>query len=123
PSPAAKAVAAATGAQVGGRSAPTDGRQDTEFAPTRLLEDGEKVSVEGVTLRAVHTPGHASNHLCYLFEEKKLIFTGDHIMQGSTVVISPPNGDMQAYLAALERLLSIDLARVVPGHGHPIETP
>ena len=50
-------------------------------------------------LRALHTPGHASNHLCYLLEEQKLLFTGDHVMQGSTVVISPPDGDMIVYLA------------------------
>ena len=122
-SPAAQALARATGATVCGRTAAQDGRQDPDFAPARVLEDGERVTIEGATLRAVHTPGHASNHLCYLLEEQKLLFTGDHIMQGSTVVISPPGGDMLDYLRSLEKLFSIDLARIAPGHGHPIETP
>ena len=55
-------------------------------------------------LEAVHTPGHASNHLCFLLEQERVLFSGDHVMQGSTVVISPPDGDMAAYLASLERL-------------------
>jgi glyoxylase-like metal-dependent hydrolase (beta-lactamase superfamily II) len=67
--------------------------------------------------RAFHTPGHASNHLCYLLEEEKLLLTGDHVMQGSTVVINPPDGDMAAYLAQPERLLALDLDWLAPGHG------
>ena len=122
-SPAAQALREATGARIAGRLAPQDGRQDAGFAPDRVLEDGESVSVDGVTFRAVHTPGHASNHLCYLFEQQKILFTGDHVMQGSTVVISPPDGDMQAYLASLEKLFAIDLAALAPGHGRLIETP
>ena len=65
----------------------------------------------------LHTPGHASNQLCYLLEEEKLLFTGDHIMQGSTVVINPPDGDMSQYLASLNALLSQDVTYVAPGHG------
>jgi glyoxylase-like metal-dependent hydrolase (beta-lactamase superfamily II) len=122
-SPAAPALRVATGARIAGRLAPQDGRQDAGFAPDRVLEDGESVAVEGVTFRAVHTPGHASNHLCYLLEQQKILFTGDHVMQGSTVVISPPDGDMQAYLASLEKLFAIDLAALAPGHGRLIETP
>ena len=122
-SPAAQALREATGARIAGRLAPQDGRQDAGFAPDRVLEDGESVSVDGVTFRAVHTPGHASNHLCYLLEQQKILFTGDHVMQGSTVVISPPDGDMQAYLASLEKLFAIDLAALAPGHGRLIETP
>jgi glyoxylase-like metal-dependent hydrolase (beta-lactamase superfamily II) len=122
-SPAAHALRVATGARIAGRLAPQDGRQDAGFAPDRVLEDGESVAVEGVTFRAVHTPGHASNHLCYLLEQQKILFTGDHVMQGSTVVISPPDGDMQAYLASLEKLFAIDLAALAPGHGRLIETP
>jgi len=72
---------------------------------------------------AVHTPGHASNHLCYLLEDYGMLFTGDHVMQGSTVVISPPDGDMQAYLDALERLLTLPISRFAPGHGFVIEAP
>jgi glyoxylase-like metal-dependent hydrolase (beta-lactamase superfamily II) len=122
-SPAAHALKKATGARIAGRIATQDGRQDADFAPDRVFNDGETVTADGVTLRAVHTPGHASNHLCYLLEERRMLFTGDHIMQGSTVVISPPDGDMQAYLASLDKLLALDLDRLAPGHGHMIETP
>lgn len=122
-SPAARAVKAATGAKVAGRECEQDGRQDEGFCPDVVLGDGESVAVGGMTLRALHTPGHASNHLCYLLDGQRLLFTGDHIMQGSTVVISPPDGDMQAYLTSLEKLLEIDLAAIAPGHGHLIEAP
>jgi glyoxylase-like metal-dependent hydrolase (beta-lactamase superfamily II) len=89
----------------------------------RALRDGDTLDCGAFRLRAVHTPGHASNHLCYLLEQQKLLFTGDHIMQGSTVVISPPDGDMTAYLGSLERLLALDLTALAPGHGHVIERP
>ena len=75
------------------------------------------------TCNPPHTPGHTSNHLCYFLEEERLLFTGDHVMQGSTVVITPPDGSMVDYLAALEKLLSIDIACFAPGHGHVIEAP
>jgi glyoxylase-like metal-dependent hydrolase (beta-lactamase superfamily II) len=122
-SPAARALKEATGAQIAGRIASQDGRQDAAFAPDRILNDGDAVRADAVTLRAVHTPGHASNHLCYLFEERRLLFTGDHVMQGSTVVISPPDGDMQAYFASLDKLLALDVAALAPGHGHVIDRP
>jgi glyoxylase-like metal-dependent hydrolase (beta-lactamase superfamily II) len=120
-SPAAAALKAATGAQVFGRPAPAG--QDASFAPDVVVEDGERIALAGATLRAVHTPGHASNHLCYLLEETRMLFTGDHVMQGSTVVINPPDGDMRAYLASLERLLAEDLAVLAPGHGYLIGEP
>ncbi len=122
-SPGARALKAATAATVLGMAAPAQPNQDSAFAPDRVLRDGEKISASGYTLRAVHTPGHASNHLCYLLEEEQLLFTGDHVMQGSTVVITPPDGDMSAYLKSLTLLKDIDLARIAPGHGHVIETP
>ena len=122
-SPAAKAVREATGAQVIGMPPPNDGRQDLTFKPNWIMRDGERLQTPQFTLRAVHTPGHASNHLCYLLEEEQLLFTGDHVMQGSTVVIAPPDGSMIAYLTALERLLGLDVKRFGPGHGHVIETP
>lgn len=123
-SPLARALKAATGAQLFGHgTTPDDGRQDEAFAPDRALRDGDVVSCGAYRLRAVHTPGHASNHLCYLLEDHGLLFTGDHVMQGSTVVISPPDGDMQAYLDALEHLLTLPVSRFAPGHGFVIETP
>jgi len=121
-SPNARALKAATGAQIlGFANVPEDGRQDTAFKPDRALTDGDVLETPEFRLRALHTPGHASNHLCYFLEEQKLLFTGDHVMQGSTVVISPPDGDMVIYLASLERLLKFEQSAFVPGHGHVIE--
>jgi glyoxylase-like metal-dependent hydrolase (beta-lactamase superfamily II) len=122
-SPAAALLKAATGAQVMGRPRPQEGNQDHSYTPDRTLADGDRLSLDGVNLRAMHTPGHASNHLCYLLEETKMLFTGDHVMQGSTVVINPPDGDMRVYLASLERLLAEDIAIIAPGHGYLIGTP
>jgi glyoxylase-like metal-dependent hydrolase (beta-lactamase superfamily II) len=123
-SPAARAVAKATGAQVMGYArVPDDGRQDTDFAPDRALSDGDTVDCGEFKLRAVHTPGHASNHLCYLLEPGGMLFTGDHVMQGSTVVISPPDGDMLVYFKSLNKLSNFEINAFAPGHGHVIETP
>jgi glyoxylase-like metal-dependent hydrolase (beta-lactamase superfamily II)/8-oxo-dGTP pyrophosphatase MutT (NUDIX family) len=123
-SPAAAAIAAATGAPTFGQVAAHPEWQDTDFRPTHTLADGDVLALgEGVTLRAVHTPGHASNHLCFLLEEERLLFTGDHLMQGSTVVINPPDGDMAAYLASLRKLLDIPLDWLAPGHGFLIDEP
>ena len=123
-SPAAAAIAAATGAPTFGRVATYPEWQDTAFLPTHVLADGDRLVLgDGVTLRVIHTPGHASNHLCYLLEEEKLLFTGDHLMQGSTVVINPPDGDMAVYLASLRRLLDEDLDWLAPGHGFLIDAP
>jgi len=88
---------------------------------------GDKAVIEATEfhLTALHTPGHASNHLCYLLNEERTLFTGDHVMQGSTVVISPPDGDMAAYLASLERIKTLRprLKAIAPGHGHLITDP
>lgn len=122
--PAARAVAAATGAITHGYGkVPDDGRQDTLFKPARALVNDEMVDCGAFKLRAIHTPGHASNHLCYLLEGTGLLFTGDHVMQGSTVVISPPDGDMYEYFASLNKLSNYQIAAFAPGHGHVIEKP
>ena len=120
-SPAVAALAQSTGAEILGRGAPVHGRQDATFAPTRTLNDGDSVGVGDLALRAIHTPGHASNHLCYLLEGTGLMFSGDHIMQGSTVVIGPPDGNMQHYLQSLARLQREPVTRIAPGHGVVIE--
>jgi glyoxylase-like metal-dependent hydrolase (beta-lactamase superfamily II) len=120
-SPAVAALAQSTGAEVLGRAAPVHGRQDATFAPTRVLNDGDVVRVGDMTLRAIHTPGHASNHVCYLLEGSGMLFSGDHVMQGSTVVIGPPDGNMQLYLQSLARLQREPVTRIAPGHGTVIE--
>jgi glyoxylase-like metal-dependent hydrolase (beta-lactamase superfamily II)/8-oxo-dGTP pyrophosphatase MutT (NUDIX family) len=123
-SPGAVTLAAATGAPVFGRRPAHAPGQDSSFAPQRELAHGERLALgEAGTLRVIHTPGHASNHLCYLLEDEKLLFTGDHVMQGSTVVINPPDGDMAAYLRALHGLLDEDLEWLAPGHGFLVEAP
>jgi hydroxyacylglutathione hydrolase len=89
----------------------------------REIREGFQIEATEFRLAAVHTPGHASNHLCYLLQEERLLFSGDHIMQGSTVVIAPPDGDMAAYLSSLERLKGMRLRAIAPAHGHLIEDP
>ena len=120
-SPAVAALARSTGAEVLGRGPPVHGRQDATFAPTRVLNDGDVVQVGDMALRAIHTPGHASNHVCYLLEGSGMLFSGDHVMQGSTVVIGPPDGDMKVYLQSLARLQREPVTRIAPGHGTVIE--
>jgi glyoxylase-like metal-dependent hydrolase (beta-lactamase superfamily II)/8-oxo-dGTP pyrophosphatase MutT (NUDIX family) len=123
-SPATLALQKCTGAQVHGLVAAHPEWQDTSFAPHTLLRGGERIALPGgATLRTIHTPGHASNHLCYLLEEERMLFTGDHVMQASTVVINPPDGDMAAYVASLRELLAEDLEWLAPGHGFLMAEP
>jgi glyoxylase-like metal-dependent hydrolase (beta-lactamase superfamily II)/8-oxo-dGTP pyrophosphatase MutT (NUDIX family) len=122
-SPAAARLAAATGAEVIGMPPPDHPRHDSTFAPDRVVRDGESIELGNVTLMAIHTPGHASNHLCFRLAQNGMLFTGDHVMQGSTVVIGPPDGDMQEYLDSLRRLLTLDIAIMAPGHGYLIGRP
>jgi glyoxylase-like metal-dependent hydrolase (beta-lactamase superfamily II) len=116
-SPLAAKLAACTGAQIIGLPAPQDGRQDESFMPQRTPREGERLSLGDVELVAIHTPGHASNCVCYLLERERLLFTGDHVLQGVSPVILPPDGDMSAYFASLDKLLSYDFERIAPGHG------
>ncbi len=112
-----------TGAEIIGMPAPDSEFQDPTFRPDRVPKDGERIQVGGITLRVVHTPGHASNHCCYLLEEEQMLFTGDHIMQGSTVVINPPDGDMAVYLASLRKIRGQGLEWLAPGHGFLMDRP
>jgi glyoxylase-like metal-dependent hydrolase (beta-lactamase superfamily II)/8-oxo-dGTP pyrophosphatase MutT (NUDIX family) len=126
-SPGAALLKSRTDAITLGRVADHADRQDKTFIPDMVLADGERIEIdEGVTLRVIHTPGHASNHLCYLLEEEKTLFTGDHVMQSSTVVINPPDGDMAAYIASLRSLAADAEGRIdwlAPGHGFLMEQP
>ena len=89
----------------------------------RFLADDDTIEATEFRIRAIHTPGHASNHLCYLLEEERTLFSGDHIMDGSTVVIAPPDGDMRDYLASLDKVRIKRLRAIAPGHGHLITDP
>jgi len=113
-------------------SAPT-ARSSARFAAERELQDGERLVLSGTsaegavithTLRAIHTPGHAANHLCLALEEDGLLFSGDHILNGSTTVIDPPDGDMNAYLDSLDKLDTAceagGIEFILPAHGYVI---
>jgi glyoxylase-like metal-dependent hydrolase (beta-lactamase superfamily II) len=130
-SPAATPLRAMSGAPVIG-CAPlvladdgprADAGFDASYAPDKVLADGERISGAGWTLEAVATPGHTSNHLCFALPEAQILFTGDHVMGWSTSVISPPDGDMAAYMASLERLMGRDDLLYYPAHGEAIENP
>lgn len=122
-SPAAVKLAERTGAKLLGRPAPTGQHQDSTFRPDRELVDGDRLAVGGMELEAIHTPGHASNHLCYRHVQLNWIFTGDHIIDGSTVVIDPPDGNMGHYLASLAKIKDRHAAILAPGHGELIRDP
>lgn len=89
--------------------------------PMEPLAEGSMIRADGVTLHALHTPGHASDHLCYYLEEERALFTGDLVLGGSTTVIPPDDGDLGDYLASLRRLLDLDVQRIYPGHGPVLE--
>lgn len=116
-SPAWRAVASATGARVHGALPDGDDHQDETFSPDHLFVHGGRTRTGELSLLALHTPGHVRNHYCLLLEEEGMLFAGDHIMQGSTVVIIPPGGDMAAYMRSLEMLLAYPVRVIAPGHG------
>lgn len=122
-SPGCRQLAQRTGAMLVGPKPTTDDFEDAKFAPVISLADDEVLDGGDFHLRAIHTPGHVGNHFCYLVEEDGALITGDHIMQGSTVVIIPPSGDMKAYLESLRKLLPYPVRYLAPGHGTTIETP
>ena len=130
-SPLAIRLKAATGAPVVG-AAPfhladegprADAAFDATYAPDRVLAEGETVGGGGWTLEAIATPGHTSNHLAFALPETSALFSGDHVMGWSTTVVSPPDGDMTAYMASLEKLLGREDRVYYPGHGDAIERP
>ncbi|MFQ5634265.1 MAG: MBL fold metallo-hydrolase [Gammaproteobacteria bacterium] len=122
-SPAAQALAELTGACRLGQPPPSGPQQDHGFAPDTVMHDGDRLATDEFELRAVHTPGHASNHLCYLLEEHGWLFTGDHVMNGSTVVIDPPDGNMASYIDSLRGLMKLELRKLAPGHGDLLDDP
>ena len=130
-SPAAAPLAERTGAPVMGcaklviadNGPRADEAFDTTYEPDRVLQDGESVEGDGWSLRAVATPGHTSNHLCFALEQSGALFTGDHVMGWSTSVIVPPDGDMGDYLASLDKLYQREDRVYSPAHGKPVEKP
>ena len=135
-SPAASALKAATGAPVlgcaphfsarelaSGEIHRLDAANDRAYAPDHVLADGEAVAGEGYALRALATPGHTMNHLCFALEEERALFSGDHVMAWSTSIVAPPDGSMSAYMASLEVLRGRGERVYWPGHGGPVEEP
>ena len=122
-SPGAMSLAARSGAELVGRPAPEHGPQDRTFRPARVLDDGDRLETGEFVLEAVHTPGHASNHLCYRHEGTNWLVTGDQVIDGSTVVINPPDGDMRDYIESLRRLRALNFDALLPGHGDRIDDP
>jgi len=134
-SPAARPLQAATGAQIigcaplviddsgAGIGLRADAEFDPEYKPDRVLADGERLTGDGWTLEAVATPGHTSNHLCFALLETGALFTGDHVMGWSTTVVSPPDGDMSAYMLSLQKLQNRKDQIYYPAHGPAVTKP
>jgi glyoxylase-like metal-dependent hydrolase (beta-lactamase superfamily II) len=121
-SPASAALVAHTGARITGlKPFAGDLAQDFSAAISHQPAHDELIILEGRRLRALHTPGHVGNHVCYWLEDERLLFTGDHLINGSTVVIIPPSGDMGDYIRSLQLLLDYPIARIAPGHGDIID--
>lgn len=130
-SPASRPLSQRTGAPIIGcaplsldeQGPRADAGFDHRYSPDRVLADGEAISVGGRSLRAVHTPGHTSNHLCFADESSAALFSGDHVMGWSTSVVIPPDGDMGDYMRSLEKLLGRGDRIYYPAHGEPVGEP
>ncbi len=116
-SPLAAELARRSGAQLIGLPPPGDGRQDETFVPQHQPADAERLRLGDVELLAIHTPGHASNCVCYFLERERLLFTGDHVLEGVSPVILPPDGKMADYLNSIDKLFAYDIEKIAPGHG------
>lgn len=122
-SPGSRRLAELTGAPVLGHWIRLQGISDTAFRPDVPLAEGDHVRAGGFSLRVLHTPGHAANHLCFLLEQERILIAGDQVMDRATVVISPPDGDMQHYLDSLQRLKTLGLEAIAPAHGRLLKDP
>lgn len=119
----ARELAQRTGATVLAHPYRLQGIRDEHFYADEYLQEGDEVSAAGCTLRCLHTPGHAADHLCFLRADDGLLFAGDHVMEAVTVVIAPPDGDMRDYLASLDRLQSEPVRIIAPAHGGLMHAP
>lgn len=96
---------------------------DLEFTPDIMMKDGDVLDAENWSLEAVHTPGHAPDHLCFALNEQKILLSGDHVMAWNTSVVAPPEGHMGDFIASLDKLLKRDETLFFPGHGGRVENP
>lgn len=97
------------------------GVRDEAFSAHRPIYHGDVIELDTIRLEAIHTPGHAADHLCFFWRDAELLFAGDTVMADVTVVILPPDGDMSAYMQSLELLQALPIARIAPGHGRLLE--
>lgn len=97
-----------------------DEDDDADFKADVILSDGERIEGDGWTIEAMATPGHASNHMAFILREENALFSGDHVMGWSTTVVAPPDGDMTAYMASLDRVLARGFSTIWPTHGPAI---
>ncbi len=130
--PLARPFADAVGAEISAAAPPRrathasagmDEDDDEDFRPDRVIADGEIIRGDGWTLETLATPGHASNHLCFALLEENALFSGDHVMGWSTTIVAPPDGDMTAYMASLERVMARNFTTLWPTHGSPVTVP
>ncbi|WP_290632316.1 MBL fold metallo-hydrolase [Aquisalimonas sp.] len=122
-SPGARRLQAITDAPVMAHPNELQGIRDAELAADHAIDDGDRLDGDDFTLHCLHTPGHAADHLCFLLEQDRILIAGDQVMDGSTVVISPPDGCMQDYLNSLRRLRELSLEAIAPGHGRLLRPP
>ena len=122
-SPGAMPLAEATGAEIVGLPAPQALGQDHSPVFGNDWKHGDIIDLGQYQIELIHTPGHVSNHFCYLLQQEQLLFTGDHVLQGTTSVILPPDGDMSDYLSSLAMLQEKELRFLAPGHGGVMEDP
>ncbi len=122
-SPAARQISDVTGAQMIGCVMADDGHQDRTFEVKENLYHGQLLETPEFNLEAIHTPGHVANQFCYLLREEGMLFSGDHIMQGSSVVIIPPSGNMADYIRSTRQLMNYPITTIAPGHGDLLNTP
>ena len=117
----ARRLAERLGVAVHAHATPLRGVRDKAFHADRFMADGDRVALGDITLEAIHTPGHAADHLCFLWRETGLLFAGDTVMADVTVVILPPDGGMTAYLESLTRLRALPIKQIAPGHGRMLD--
>jgi len=117
----ARRLAERLGVAVHAHATQLRGVRDKTFYADRFMADGDRVALGDITLEAIHTPGHAADHLCFLWREAGLLFAGDTVMADVTVVILPPDGGMTAYLESLTRLRALPIKQIAPGHGRMLD--
>ncbi len=116
-SPGARRLQEITGASVMAHPTDLQGIRDQALAADQDLDEGDRLDGDDFTLHCLHAPGHAADHLCFLLENERILLAGDVVMDSNTVVISPPDGDMQQYLETLARLRDMEIDAIAPGHG------